>query len=282
MAVRRAGKQPGASQPGGAALRGRMAGWLLLASCSGLMGCASFLDNLRPSNWGVKEYFVKEDPLVVLKESTDGNKRAHALASLKEPRQHGGTDREQDFIVELLVTAATKEPQAYCRLSAIQALRTFKDPRVVKGLEDAYYNAMAFAPETGTVIRCQALAALGEIGQPAAVDLLARVAKEPPVEGVDQDKQLKMDERQAAIRALSHYSHYTATTALMEVLRNEKDVAMRDCANQSLQAATGKKLPPDVKAWEELLYQNNAGNAPVVQQQPKQSGVVLTGATGAK
>jgi hypothetical protein len=57
---------------------------------------------------------------------------------------------------------------------------------------------------------------------------------------------------------LSHFHHYQATEALYSVLRAEKeDVALRDCAHESLQVCTGKHLPPDPKAWDELLHQTN-------------------------
>jgi HEAT repeat protein len=157
--------------------------------------------------------------------------------------------------VNILTTAATTEKQPLCRLAAIQALGHFKDPRVVKGLSDAFYNAGGFAPETTTVIRCQALTALGETGNPAAVELLARVVREPPAEGTELEKQQTLDVRIAAARALGKFSHYQATEALVRVMQNERDVALRDRAYESLQLATGKKLPPDGKEWEQLLHQ---------------------------
>ena len=59
----------------------------------------------------------------------------------------------------------------------------------------------------------------------------------------------------AAARALGKFSHYQATEALVRVMQNEKDIALRDRAHESLQIATGKKLPPDAKEWEQLLHQ---------------------------
>ena len=44
-----------------------------------------------------------------------------------------------------------------------------------------------------------------------------------------------------------------ASEALLDVLRREKDVALRDRAAESLQKITGKKLPPDAQAWEAEL-----------------------------
>ena len=220
-------------------------------------GCSNFWDEVTSRDFDVKNLYSKPNPLVVLKESTDGDKRAAALRSLHEPKQVGGSAAEQDLVVQVLTTAAANERQALCRLAAIHALGGFKDPRAVEALRNAYYNASSFPADTATVIRCQALTALGETGNPAAVELLARVVQEPPVEGAEEDRQQKLDERIAAARALGHFKHYQATGALVRVLRTEKDVALRDRAHESLEVATGKKLPPDARAWEQFLQSGN-------------------------
>lgn len=137
------------------------------------------------------------------------------------------------------------------RSSRWAALRT----RAIKGLTEAFYNASAFAPETATVIRCEALTALGETGNPAAVELLARVVREPPAEGTELERQQSLDVRTAAARALGNFSHYQATEALVRVMQTEKDIALKDRAYESLVAATGRKLPPDAKEWEQLIHQ---------------------------
>jgi HEAT repeat protein len=231
---------------------------LLLLAC----GCTSFWDDVTSRDFSWKSMFNKPNPLLVLRDSTDGDQRARALAALREPKQYGGTDVEQDAIVNILSTAAATEKQPLCRLAAIQSLGRFKDPRAVKGLTEAFYNASAFSPETATVIRCEALNALGATGNPAAVELLARVVREPPAEGTELEKQQSLDVRIAAARALGKFSHYQATEALVRVMQTEKDIALRDRAYESLQAATGKKLPPDAKEWEELLHQASYQESP--------------------
>ncbi len=240
---------------------------LPFAFCLGLCGCAGFWDDVTSRDFSFSAFFVKPNPMLVLRDSTDGDKRAKALRALHEPKQYGGTDEEQEVVVKILTTAAATEKQPLCRLAAIQALGHFKDPRAVQGLKDAFFNASAFAPETSTVIRCQALTALGQTGNADAVELLARVVREPPAEGPNVDKQQTLDIRIAAARALGNFSHYQATEALVHVLQTEKDVALRDRAHESLELSTGKKLPPDAKAWEELLHQPNDQN--VAQEQPK-------------
>src|SRR5258708_21968841 len=102
----------------------------------GLCGCAGFWADVTSHDFEVSSLFVKPNPLQVLKDSSDGDKRARALRTLREPKQYGGSDQEQDFVVNMLTTAAVAEHQYFCRLAAIQALGHFKDPRAVKGLED--------------------------------------------------------------------------------------------------------------------------------------------------
>lgn len=221
----------------------------------GLCGCAGFWDDVTSRNFHVQSLFVKSDPLVVLRDSNDGDERAKALRALQEPKQNGGTDEEQNALVQILTTAAVNERQPLCRLAAIQTLGRFKDPRAVQGLIEAFYQANSFSPETTTVLRCQALTALGKTENPVAVELLARVVREPPAEGTEQEKQQTLDVRIAAARALGNFSQQQGTEALVHVLRTEKDVALRDRAHDSLQAVTGEKLPPDAQAWDNFLNQ---------------------------
>jgi hypothetical protein len=232
----------------------------------GAAGCAGGLwDRITSDDFKVSSFFNKPNPLVILRDSTDGRDRAEALRALHEPKQHGGTDEEQDVVVEILTKAAWSERQAFCRMAAIQSLRHFKDPRVVEGLKEAYYRAGTYPPEIATILKCQALLALGETAQPAAVEVLVKVLREPPVEGPEQDKQMKMDERIAAARALGHFKQYQATEGLLTVLQSEQDVALRDRVTESLQLATGKDIPANYQAWADYLHQPNNPNTAVTE-----------------
>jgi hypothetical protein len=264
--------------------QGRTA-WLAGAALAGLVLCgctntSSFWDDVTSHDFEFKNLWSPEpNPLLVLRDSKDGDKRAKALARLQEPKQHGGSDADQDAIVSILVTAAKTDPQPLCRLSAIQALANFHDPRAAQGLSDAFFAVTvedskkgpmttesfatntAFPPDTANIIQCEALTALGKTKSPVAVELLARVARPGPttiVEASEVDKQQNRDLRLAAVRALGNFSHYQATEALVVVLQKDKDVALHDRALESLQASTGKKLPDDPKAWDDLLHHPNA------------------------
>lgn len=240
----------------------RLVGTALLSL--GLCGCGGVWDQISrrdiPFTARVHGLFVKEDPLVVLRDSKDGDDRAKALRRLREPRQHGGSEQEQDTVVAILVTSAKSDPQPLCRLAAIEVLGHFQDPRAVQGLIDAYYQATTFAPDTATVIQCEALTALGKTRHPAAVDLLARVvrAPEPAFDVASLERQQEQDRRIAAARALGHFSHYQAAEALVYVLKTNSDVALRQRAHESLVQATGKKLPPEANAWENFLAQQGS------------------------
>jgi HEAT repeat protein len=222
-------------------------------------------------NFQVNNLFVQPNPLVVLNESSDGYLRSKALAALREPLQNGGTQKEQDLYVQILTTSATAERDPLCRLAAVRSLGHYKDPRAVTALENAYFQANVFTPETNTILRQQALAALGQTGTPEARELLIRVAREPPVaaEGSELDKQQNLDVRLTAIRALGQFHQYDATETLVQVLKSEKDVALRDRAHEALETATGKHLPAEAQPWEDLLHQTNNPQAPAVAEQPR-------------
>jgi hypothetical protein len=251
----------------------RCARWLLvpLALSSGaLAGCAGWWDEVTSRDFHFKDMFKKApDPMWVIQNSPDGDKKAKAFRALKEPAQNGGTQQEQDVIVRLLIWTAANDPQAVCRLAAIDTLSRFRDPRVVPGLEDAYEKATGvatanraaptdptqrFPQDTTLIIHSVVLTALGKTGQPAAVPFLAAKLNQPP--GDEGSQQLVLDERIAAARALSHFPQYQATEALVKALRTSPDVALRSAAQQSLVQITGKDLPPDAQAWDNFLHQS--------------------------
>jgi hypothetical protein len=265
--------------------------WLLVP-CSFCLGCGTFLDEVTSRDL-LTQMKAPREPLAVLKSNADADRRADALRALKEPKQHGGADQQQDEVMEILTKAATDDPHARCRWAAIQTLGRFKDLRAVKVVETAYDKAAgvssapspvyqagyfpktgAFQPETASTLRCQALLSLGQTGDPKAVDLLIRVLRQPPVEGTDQERKLTLDEKIHAARALSHFQgDPRVTDALLGVLRDEKDIALRNRAHDSLQTITGKKVAStDFKAWDEALHEKPKEEKPKADEKsPKES-----------
>ena len=236
----------------------RLAGVVL--ACTYLGGCASW-DEITSRDFEYRNLFTRPDPLVVLRYSKDGDKRARAFAALSEPKRSGGSDKDQDFVVEILTAAVTTEPQFYPRLLAMQKLGEFKDPRAVPALVDGYYAASVFSTDNATILRCQALTGLGKVGHPSGVELLVSVLRQGPIEGPEEDRRRALDERIAAARALGHFSHYQAKEALVRVLQTDKDVALRNCAHESLQSATGQRLPQDYAVWNEFLHKDRSKEA---------------------
>ncbi|MBV9122927.1 MAG: HEAT repeat domain-containing protein, partial [Planctomycetes bacterium] len=110
----------------------------------GLCGCSDFWETITSHDFEFKALYEKPNPLVVLRDSTDGDKRARALRALKEPLRNGGTEQDQQAVLDILTAAATKEPQPLCRLAAIEALGHFQDPRAVEALKSAFFNAGTF------------------------------------------------------------------------------------------------------------------------------------------
>lgn len=229
-----------------------------LVALLGLSGCA-FWDEVTTRTMP-RSYRLPKDPLAVLRDSDNGDQRARALQALQEPKAHGKSDQEQEVVIKVLTTSATRDPQPLCRLSAIQTLGGFQDPRAVEALKNAYYQATAFPAETATVVQVAALEALGRTRRAEALGLLGMVAREPaPALTVSAaEKRQAADRKIAAARALANFPQAEAAQTLVQILREEKDVALRHAAHEALQAATGRQLPADAQAWENYL----AGGAP--------------------
>jgi hypothetical protein len=255
--------------------------WLLLSLAP--TGCSEFWEDVTSHEFEFKSLYTSPpNPLVVLSQDTDGDHRRKALLRLQEPKTHGGTDQEQEMVLNLLADIATKDPQPLCRLAAIRTLGTFKDPRAVQKIEAAYFAADRsrpddsltvrqvaaisvanhFTPETSNLIKVQSIQAMGDTANDAALRHLVLVLGQPTGGDGDLDRPANLDERIAAARALGRFSQAQATDALLKVLETEKDVALRDRATESLQKITGKDLPADFKAWNDFLHPPGGGPPP--------------------
>jgi hypothetical protein len=227
----------------------------LLALCS----CANFWDEVTSHDFKWKSLWAKKpDPIEVAQKSGDGDHRGKAILRLKEPKANHGTDEQQELVMDILLKSATMDRQPYCRLAAIQKLGEFKDPRAVKGLQDAYFNATDCPGEgIATRLQCQAIASLGETRNPAAIRFLIDKLKEPPADRSDLAMQ-RSDRCTAAARALANFKDPQAIAALAQALQKEKnDIALRDRIHGALMAETGKNYPPDSEAWAQYLNPDN-------------------------
>jgi hypothetical protein len=244
-----------------------------LALSAGLTGCAgpNFWDDVTSRDYHFKSIFSSSPPpIVVLRESTDGDARAKAMLALKEPQANGGTEADQEEVVQLLTRTAITDPQPLCRRAAIQTLGHFHDPRAVPALAQAYETAAQLSTEVAGPLQTQALSALGETKQPAAVAFLVQTAsKTTPAEASERDRQVIRDNRLAAVRALKNFDGSPeAITATAKLVETERDVAVRDRARETYVKVSGGKEPPTPEA----------GTAIVGPTQVGESGVQLTGA----
>lgn len=215
-------------------------------------GCATFWDDVSSREFTFSELFVKPDPLEVIAKSSDGERRGKALAALQEPLRNGGTQQEQEFHLQLLSKAAREDREPLCRLGAIRALGNFQDPRAARILEDVYQQPkLPFTQEFNAMIRQQALRSLERAGDDESRHLLVRVARQPgpALDASFVDRQQTQDEKVIALRALARYKQPECVETLVYVLETEKDAALRGRAHESLQAVTGRSLPPEAQAW---------------------------------
>lgn len=124
---------------------------LAFAAAAALLptGCAGMWDAVTSRKFReapyktVRNVIVPEDPVMVLRAGPDrtGDERAKAMHRLKEPARHGGTQEDQDQVVEILTRAATSDPSPVLRFAAIEALGRFEDERAMAALVTAYQNA---------------------------------------------------------------------------------------------------------------------------------------------
>ena len=230
--------------------------WIALVGLLAV-GCIEANPRLRYFTY---EYHKKKwfpgDKYEILQKSTSGDERADALTRIKEPIRHGGSPQDQERAIAILRKAGSEEPEVWARLCAINAMSKFKDPRIVKGLEDAYYAADQF-PENGKTIRTQVLIAMGKVGHPDGLKLIKTVLNAPPVDkqSSEEEKRANLDERITAARALAHFQTPESAQILRGVLEKERDLALRSRAHNSLQVVTGKQLPPDASFLDQMLYE---------------------------
>lgn len=215
----------------------------LFALSAGVCGCAGAWDDVTARNFHVRNIWQTSDPMMVLHESTDGDERAKALRALKEPRASGGNDVEQERVLQVLSQAAVSDVQPLCRLSAVQTLGRFSDPRCVQILTSAHEAAAQLPDEVAGAIQVATLTALGQTRQQTAIAFLVREASKPaPTDLSDRELNHARDVRLAAVRALKNYEGSTEVAAAMsQILKSERDVAMLDRARETYVKVTGRE-----------------------------------------
>lgn len=203
-----------------------------------------------------------EDPMVVLRADPprSGDERAKAMLRLKEPSRNGGTQQDQDQIVEMLERTATSDSSPVLRNAAIAALGRFEDERAPRALMLAYQKAdgrteqqlktgpaavlaigglsagraptrpgiemaqlagpTGYAPDTVAALRCRCLESLGRTHRPEAARFLAAVAGAGGADIAPAGSD-DVEVRQAAVRGLGQCRQPEAVAALAQVLSAE-------------------------------------------------------------
>jgi HEAT repeat protein len=236
-------------------------------------GCVNFWDDITSRDFKIKSLWTKPPPpMEIIEHSDDSALRAKALVKLKEPLSSGGSNEEQEFYLHKLTTAAKEDREPLCRLAAIRALGSYKDPRAVRALEDVYQQSrLPFNQDFNSMIRQQALASLEMNGDEETRHLLIRVARQPGPsnEGgqAQADRQQTQDEKLIAIRALGRYKQQDCIDTLVFILKKESDIALRDRAYDSLVQITGRKLPEDPEVLQaEMLVPGAAPEPNLIQR----------------
>lgn len=259
------------------------------AGVAAATGCAGTWDRVSARGfWDapLRNTFVADDPMTVLRTKADGTDRADALRRLTEPLADGRSEAEQDEALQILAAEATANPSPVVRTAAIDALGRFKDPRAVKSLIAAYHRAdgvesdpragadgvrqagafraadptdplsllgpVGFEPVFVTTLRSRAVTALANTQSNEAVAFLAGVAAAGDAKDAEAAER---DVRSAAVKGLGRMRTPEAVTALARVLKDEAghDVVLAQNAHTGLKQLTGKNLPADPAEWDKVV-----------------------------
>lgn len=230
---------------------------LLLALGTGFVpGCATFFDDIRarspqPGLWNnitfrTRLAFNMNDPMDMIADE-DGDMRRRGYLNLKEPKP--GTE-EYTQVLGILRKAASQEKEMVVRMAVVSRLGQFKDPVSTQILLEAW-QAPANTGESGIPIRMAIVRALGQRGDPAGLQVIATALQ----------KENTLDLRLTAADALAGFKEAQAAGTLIAVLREDKDISLRNRAHKSLQKMTGKSnVPMQAEAWETAMRGSLNGN----------------------
>lgn len=234
---------------------------------TGLAGCGHFWEDVtsrsnEPGVWANAKYrwelvFSRPDPMQVLATSNDGDMRRRALATL-DTKGSFWKKEDPDTVMRLLSACAANEPDPINRALAVERLAELNDPRVPQLLLDVY-RAPVNAEQRALPVRLAALRGMGKTKDPATIEVLTAAVL---------DRELPVDLRFAAADSLGGHQNYHAASTLVKVLREDRDVALKYRAHQSLQKMTGRTdIPARADSWEEAFRQAAATGQPL-QREP--------------
>jgi hypothetical protein len=233
-------------------------------------GCASTWDNFSSRQYrsdvasNPMRLFSDEDPMTVLRTSTDGHARAKAMLKLEQPN----SPQEANEALGYLSDAAIKDTSPVVRSAAIDALGRFNDPQTFNLLYAAYqqsngpqasqtgitnlYNTNGYSPEVITMLKSRALESMAKTGRPEAVRFVAEVAMKQ--EDIKNSTTVDRDVRLAAVRSLGMVKTKESAQILLNIMNNEsiRDTAVSNRAHEGLVKLTGANYQPGDAKWSEI------------------------------
>ncbi|HMP02203.1 MAG TPA: HEAT repeat domain-containing protein [Gemmatales bacterium] len=241
---------------------------LLLAVCllPGMAGCGHLWEDVtsrsnEPGVWANMSYrwdlvFNRPEPLEVLASSHDGDMRRRALVTL-DTKGSWWKKEDPEVLMRVLTTSAAQERDPINRALAIERLVELDDPRVPRMLID-FYGAEINADARGLPVRIAAVRGMGQVKDSVTIETLT---------GIVHNRELPTDLRLAAADSLGNHENHDAAGALVKVLRDDRDVAIKYRAHQSLQKMSGRKdIPARADAWEEAFREAAATGQPMRQE----------------
>ncbi|MCS7014849.1 MAG: HEAT repeat domain-containing protein [Gemmatales bacterium] len=244
---------------------------LILAATSILStGCAYFWEDITAHSpeggfvndmkYRLQLLFNPPHPLDVLAHSQDGDFRARAYRQLKEPREYGGSEEDQQKFLEGLIWGAKNEPDVVARIAAIERLAQCRDERAREfffRVEQSKEPVLYYDREV--IVQIASLNALGQLKDQRAVPILAKAAQFGA----------SLDVRLNAVRALRNFPSAEAAQVMVEILRDEerklpsqRQVALQHEARENLRAFTGRDFPAEAQPWADYLALNPPIPAP--------------------
>lgn len=229
-----------------------------------LGGCAYFWEDItayspeggfvNDMKYRMQLLFNRPHPLDVLAHSKDGDFRARAYRQLKEPRDYGASEEDQQKFIEGLIWGAKNEPDAIARIAAIERLAECRDPRAREfffQVEQTKEPVLYY--DRDVLVQIASLNALGRLNDQRAVPILAKAAQFGAT----------LDVRLNAVRALKNYPSATTAQVLVDILRDEerkppsqRQVALQHEVRDNLRAFTGQDFPAEAQAWADYLAQH--------------------------
>ncbi len=115
--------------------------WALTLAGPLVGGCANMVDTVSSQRFKKAPFHTTfqgdEAPIEVLRHSEEGDRRGKAMLALKEPKRNGGTDAEQEEVMQILSASATTDQRLICRLDAAESAGPIRGPSLHGHLADS-------------------------------------------------------------------------------------------------------------------------------------------------